>query len=108
MDRLMELKGRLRMFGEYSSAKRFIEQGVSDKYSGKASADKEEEAAVEYVEALDDAGLESDDDDEDGEEQEETNVADNAAINSDDEDRSSVDDNAAEVLDAEAGLSDVE
>ncbi len=103
MDRLMELKGRLRMIGEYSAAKRFIEQGLSENYSGKATADKEEEAAVEYVEALDDAGLESDEDDDKDENTDDSDAADAAQVEDDSED-----DAGSEITDNDAGLSDVE
>ena len=103
MDRLMELKGRLRMIGEYSAAKRFIEQGLTENYSGKATADKEEEAAVEYVEALDDAGLESDEDDDKDENTDDSDAADAAQVEDDSED-----DAGSEITDNDAGLSDVE
>ncbi|KAF6011932.1 hypothetical protein HII13_002400 [Brettanomyces bruxellensis] len=87
MDRLMELK----------------EQGLSENYSGKATADKEEEAAVEYVEALDDAGLESDEDDDKDENTDDSDAADAAQVEDDSED-----DAGSEITDNDAGLSDVE
>lgn len=55
------------MLDDCISARRFLEQGPATDMM-KADNKNQEEAAVEYVEAVDDAGLESDDDEEDEEE----------------------------------------
>lgn len=67
LDRLLQLKGKFHMLDDCISARRFLEQGPATDMM-KADNKNQEEAAVEYVEAVDDAGLESDDDEEDEEE----------------------------------------